>query len=118
MSTTSTTTRSDDVDDDGDSNDNDANNKDGGDGNNDDGEVEHDGGDDNDNDDDVNIDVIKDDDEMVTRTIGRRRCDGDGRPATRKTLTSAARPIQRNHQLMSTVWGGVDEREGQFWGRG
>ena len=122
-----TTTTSDDVDDDGDSDDNDANDNDGGDGDNDDGEVEHDGGDDNDNDDDddVNIDVVEDDDddgrwdddnEMATRTNGRRRCDGDGRPATRRTLASAAPPIQGNNQLMSTVWGGVDKREGQFRG--
>jgi hypothetical protein len=41
-----------------------------------------------------------------------------GRPATCITLASAAPPIRGNNQLMSTVWGGVDEREGQFFGGG
>ncbi len=93
----------------------------GGDGDNNDGEVEHDGGDDDDNDDNngVNIDVVEDDDDDgTTRTNGRRRCDGDGRPATRRTLASAAPTIQGNNQLVSTVWGGVDEREGQCRGGG
>jgi hypothetical protein len=31
-------------------------------------------------------------------------------------LASAAPPIQGNNQLMWTVLGGGDEREGQFWG--
>ena len=40
----------------------------------------------------------------------RRRCDGNG-------LASAVPPIRGgNNQLMSTVWGGVDKREGQFRG--
>ncbi len=39
----------------------------------------------------------------------RQRSDDDG-------LASAVPPIQGNNQLMLTVWGGVDEREGQFWG--
>jgi hypothetical protein len=55
---------------------------------------------------------------MATRTNGRRQCDGDGRPATRRTLASAAPTIRGNNQLMSTVWGGVDEREGHFRGGG
>jgi hypothetical protein len=38
----------------------------------------------------------------------RRRCDGDG-------LASAV-PPRGNNQLMSTVWGGVDQREGRFRG--
>ncbi len=29
-------------------------------------------------------------------------------------LASAVSPIQSNNQLMWTVWGGGDEREGQF----
>jgi hypothetical protein len=41
-----------------------------------------------------------------------------GRPATCITLASAASPIRGNNQLMSTVWGGVDKREGQFRGGG
>ena len=84
--------------------------------------MEDDGGDNDDNNDkdNVNIDIVEDDDDdgMTTmrwrRKNGRQRCDGNGRPATRRTLTSAAPPIRDNNQLMSTVWGGVDEREGQF----
>ena len=64
------TMRSDDVDDDGYSDENNANDKDGGNDNNDDGEVEHVSGDDNDNgndDDGINIDIIEDDiDEWMT----------------------------------------------------
>ena len=39
----------------------------------------------------------------------QRRCDGDG-------LASAVAPIRGNNQLMPTVWGGVDQREGRFRG--
>ena len=48
---------------------------------------------------------------MATTTMERRRSDGDG-------LASAVPPIRGNNQLMSTVWGGVVEREGRFWGDG
>ena len=49
---------------------------------------------------------------MATTTMERRRSDGDG-------LASAVPPIRGgNNQLMSTVWGRVDEREGQFRGDG
>jgi hypothetical protein len=41
----------------------------------------------------------------------QQRSDGDG-------LASAVTPIQGNNQLMSTVWGGVVERKGRFWGDG
>ena len=58
------------------------------------------------------------DNAMVTRAIGRRRCDGDGRPATCRTVASTASPIRRNNQLIWTVWGEVEESEGQFWGDG
>jgi hypothetical protein len=124
-------TTSDDVDGDGDSKDNDANDNDGGNGDNNDGEVEHNGGDDNNNDDnndDVYIDVVvEDDDNNGTMTMrwqrgqmddNDQRCNGDGRPATRRTLASTMPPIRDNNQLMSTVWGGVDGREGQFQGGG
>ena len=101
---------------------NDAKDKDGGNGNNDDGEVEHDRGDDDDDDDnDINVDVCRrsdDDDEMATSTIGRQRCDGNGLPVTCRMLASGAPPIRGNNQLMSTVRGGVDEGDGQFWGEG
>ena len=43
----------------------------------------------------------------MTTTIGRWWWDGDATP-----------PIWGNKQLMSTVWGGVDKREGQFRGGG
>ncbi len=46
---------------------------------------------------------------MATTTMERRRSDGNG-PA------SAVPIIRGNNQLMSTVWGGVDEREGRFGG--
>ena len=49
------------------------------------------------------------------RTNKRQQSDGDGRPATRRTLTIAAPPIRGNNLLLSRVWGGVNEREGQFW---
>ena len=86
--------------------------KDGGDdGNIDKGDMEDDGGgdddydiDDVDNDDDDNG-QWDDDDAMATTTMERRQSDGDG-------LTSAVPPIRGNNQLMSTGWGGVDEREG------
>jgi len=118
---TSTTMMSNDFNDDGDSDDNNANDNDGGAGDNDDGEVEHEGGDNDDNDDDdnVNIDVVKDDDDDGTtamRTNGQQQCDGDGQPATRRTLAITAPPTRGNNQLMLTVWGGVDKRGGQFWG--
>jgi len=58
------------------------------------------------------------DNEMVTRTNGWQRCNGDGRLATRRTLASAVPPIWGNNQLMLTVWGEVDERKGQFFGAG
>ena len=83
--------------------------------------MEHNHGDDDDddNDNDVNIDVTEDDDdEMATSTIGRQRFDSDGLPATHRMLASAAPPIRGNNQLMLTVRGGVDERDGQFWGEG
>ena len=72
------------------------------------------GGDDDDDMDDVDDDDDDDgrwddDDAMATTTMERRRSDGDG-------LMSAVPPIRGNNQLMSTVWGGVDEREGRFWG--
>ena len=46
---------------------------------------------------------------MVTTTMERRQSDGDG-------LASAVPPIRGKNQLMPTVWGGFDEREGRFWG--
>ena len=46
---------------------------------------------------------------MATMTMERGQSDGDG-------LASAVPPIRGNNQLMSTVWGGVDEREGRFGG--
>jgi hypothetical protein len=49
-------------------------------------------------------------------TMGRLRCDDDGRPATCRTLASAAPPIQGKNQLMWTIWGGGDNREGRFGG--
>ena len=50
------------------------------------------------------------DDDDGTTTMERRRCDGDG-------LASAVPPIQGSNQLMSTVWGGVNQKEGQFRGQ-
>jgi hypothetical protein len=44
-------------------------------------------------------------------TIGQQGFDGNGWPATCRTLASAAPPIQDNNQLMWTVWGGGDKRE-------
>jgi len=49
------------------------------------------------------------DDDDGTTTMERRRCDGDG-------LASAVPPIRGNNQLMSTVWVGVDQKEGRFRG--
>ncbi len=49
-------------------------------------------------------------------TMGRRQCDDNGRSATCRTLASAAPTIQGNNQLMWTVWGQGDKREGQFGG--
>jgi hypothetical protein len=49
--------------------------------------------------------------------MGRQQCDGDGWPATCRTLASAIPPIEGNNQPMWTVWGGGDEREGQFGGQ-
>jgi hypothetical protein len=114
--------QSNDVADDGDngnSDGSDANDKDGGDnGNNDKGDINgDDGGDDDYNNDDVN-DVNDNDGQLRcngdeddgTMRMEQRRCDGNG-------LMSAVPPIRvGNNQLMSTVWRGVDEREGQFWG--
>ncbi len=48
--------------------------------------------------------------------MGWQRCDGDGRLATRRMLASAAPPIQGINQLMWSVWGGEDKREGEFGG--
>jgi hypothetical protein len=55
---------------------------------------------------------------MAMTTMGRRRSDGDGQSAMCRMLTSPVPPIQGNNQLMLIVWGGVDEREGRFWGTG
>ena len=44
-----------------------------------------------------------------TTTMEQRQCDGDG-------LVSAVPPIRGINQLMLTVWGGVDQKEGRFWG--
>ncbi len=49
-------------------------------------------------------------------TMGRLRCDDDGQPVTCRTLASAAPPIQGKNQLMWTILGGGDKREGQFGG--
>ena len=65
------------------------------------------GGDNDYDNDDVNN--KNDDNVMATMTMKRQKSDGDG-------LVSAVPPIRGNNQLMSTVWGGVDKREGQFWG--
>jgi hypothetical protein len=48
--------------------------------------------------------------------MGGQKCDGNGRPATCRTLASAASPIQGNNQLIWMVWGGGDKREGHFGG--
>ena len=42
--------------------------------------------------------------------------DGDRWPATCRMLASAMPPIKGNNQLIWTVWGGGDEREGQSGG--
>ena len=47
---------------------------------------------------------------MATMMMECQQSDGDG-------LASALPPIRGNNQLMSTVWGRVDEREGQFRGK-
>ena len=44
-----------------------------------------------------------DNDAMATRTNGRQQFNDDGRPATCRTLASAAPPIRVNNQLISTV---------------
>ena len=54
------------------------------------------------------------DDGNWSRTMGGQQCDGDGWPATCRTLASAAPPIKGINQLIWTVWGGGDKREGQF----
>ena len=46
---------------------------------------------------------------MAMTTMERRQSDGDG-------LVSAVPPIRGINQLMSTIWRGVDEREGRFRG--
>jgi hypothetical protein len=51
-----------------------------------------------------------------TTMMGQQRCDDDGWPATCRTLASAAPSIQGNNQLMWTVLGGRDERDGRFGG--
>ncbi len=51
-----------------------------------------------------------------TTAMVQRQCNGNGRPATCRTLASAVSPIQGNNQLMWPVWGGGDKREGQFGG--
>jgi hypothetical protein len=56
------------------------------------------------------------DDDDWTMTMGQHQCDGCGRPATCRTLASAAPPIEGKNQPMWTVWGGGDEREGRFGG--
>jgi hypothetical protein len=61
---------------------------------------------------------------MMTTTMGQRQCDGndnDGTTMERRQcdgigLASAVPPIRGNNQLMLTVWGGVDKREGRFKG--
>jgi hypothetical protein len=49
-----------------------------------------------------------------TMAIGWRQCDGDGQPASFRVLASTAPCIQGNNQLLWTVWGGGDKREGRF----
>ncbi len=71
--------------------------------------------DDGDGDNDYDIDDVDDDDDndgqwddgdaMGTTTMEQGRSDGNG-------LASAVPTIRGNNQLMSTVLGGVDEREG------
>jgi hypothetical protein len=51
-----------------------------------------------------------------TTMMGQQWCDDDGWPATCRMLASAAPSIQGNNQLMWTVLGGWDKREGQFGG--
>ncbi len=46
---------------------------------------------------------------MATTTMEQQQSDGDG-------LASAVPPIWSNNQLMLTVWGGVNKREGRYWG--
>jgi hypothetical protein len=49
-------------------------------------------------------------------TMGRLQCDDDGWPVTCRMLASAAPPIQGKNQLVWTIWGGGDKREGQLGG--
>ena len=46
----------------------------------------------------------------------QQQCDGNGQSTTCKMLATDVPRIRGNNQLMSTVWGGVEEGEGQFRG--
>ncbi len=58
--------------------------------------------------------ILGNDNWMIT--MGQLRCDDDGQPVTCRMHASAAPPIQGKYQLMWTIWGGGDKREGQFRG--